>query len=58
MTTVDFDETVLIILHAVVHPVGLDHDRVLLFLSDDDGKTVRPIAEFSKESEGMPRGEF
>ena len=58
MTTVDFDETVLIILHAVVHPVGLDHDRVLLFLSDDDGKTVRPIAEFSKELEGMPRGEL
>jgi signal transduction histidine kinase len=29
-----------------------------MFLSDDDGRTMRPVAEYSKESEGLPRGEL
>ncbi len=55
MTTVDFDETLQIILHAVVHPTGLDHDRVVLFLvgeEEDDKRCLRAVADLSKPREG------
>jgi two-component system sensor histidine kinase HydH len=45
MTTVDFNETVQIILHAVTHPAGLDHDRVLLFLVDEDKGMMTAMAD-------------
>jgi signal transduction histidine kinase len=50
MTTVDFNLAVQIILESVVHPTGLDHDRVVLFLSDEQQKTLRPVAEMDKAS--------
>ena len=52
MTTVDFSETVQIILHAVTHPAGLDHDRVMLFLVDEDSHTLRAVAD-----KGRPLGD-
>lgn len=52
MTTVDFNLTVSIILRAVVHPAGLDHDRVVLFLADEERQTMRPLAETTKASLG------
>jgi GAF domain-containing protein len=33
MTTVDLNQTMLIVLHAATHPAGLDHDRALLFFA-------------------------
>jgi two-component system sensor histidine kinase HydH len=56
MTTVDFEETVKIILHAVIHPSGLDHDRVVLFLlgaGGEGGGTMRAVADLSKPKEGV-----
>ena len=52
MTTVDFDETVQILLRAVIHPAGLDHDRVILFLVHDEEKSLRAVAEMAKGSMG------
>jgi len=52
MTTVDFEETVRIILHAVIHPAGLDHDRVVLFLLDETEQTLQPVAELAKPPAG------
>ena len=49
MTTMDFEATVLIVMEAVIHPAGLDHDLVLLFLVDEDKKALRPIANLSKD---------
>ncbi len=48
MTTVDFDQTVQIILQAVIHPAGLDHDRVILFLLDEHDHLLRPVADLAK----------
>ncbi len=56
MTTVDFEETVRIILHAVIHPSGLDHDRVVLFLlgaGGDGSGSLRAVADLSKPKEGV-----
>lgn len=57
MTTVDFEETVQIILHAVIHPTGLDHDRVILFLlgegDGDQAGSLRAMADLSKPKEGV-----
>jgi signal transduction histidine kinase len=50
MTTVDFDETVQIILHAVTHPAGLDHDRVILFLVNEEEKMLRAVADMAQGS--------
>lgn len=58
MTTVDFNQTVLIILHAVVHPAGLDHDRVLLFLAQEGQQVLRPLAEMDKASLGPQQQEL
>ncbi|KMY66377.1 hypothetical protein AAU61_18200 [Desulfocarbo indianensis] len=56
MTTVDFEETVQIILHAMVHPSGLDHDRVVLFILGEDDKSgggsLRAVADLAKPKEG------
>ncbi len=52
MTTVDFEETVRIILYAVIHPAGLDHDRVLLFLLDESEQLLRPVADLAKPAVG------
>lgn len=52
MTTVDFNETLQIIMHAVTHPAGLDHDRVLLLLADEEGRNIRPVADMTKEEHG------
>lgn len=57
MTTVDFEETVQIILQAVIHPSGLDHDRVVLFLmgaggGENGGGSLRAVADLSKPQEG------
>ena len=49
MTTMDFEATVLIVMDAVIHPAGLDHDRVVLFLLDEDEQVMRPIANMSKD---------
>jgi signal transduction histidine kinase len=49
MTTVDLNQTMLIVLHAATHPAGLDHDRALLFLTDGEAKALRPVAEMDKE---------
>ncbi|MCF8032663.1 MAG: GAF domain-containing protein [Desulfarculaceae bacterium] len=51
MTTMDFEATVLIIMDAVIHPAGMDHDRVVLFLVDEDEKVLRPIASLTKDVE-------
>jgi len=51
MTTMDFEATVLIIMDAVIHPAGLDHDRVLLFLVDEDQNVLRPIAHLARDQE-------
>ncbi|MCB2228982.1 MAG: GAF domain-containing protein [Desulfarculaceae bacterium] len=51
MTTMDFEATVLIIMDAVIHPAGMDHDRVVLFLVDEDAKVLRPIASLTKDVE-------
>jgi two-component system sensor histidine kinase HydH len=57
MTTVDFDETVQIILHAVIHPTGLDHDRVVLFLLGEgaggEEANLRAVADLVKPKEGV-----
>jgi two-component system sensor histidine kinase HydH len=45
MTTVDFNETVQIVLHAVTHPAGLDHDRVLMFLVDEAKGVMTAMAD-------------
>ncbi|MBA4358307.1 MAG: hypothetical protein C0405_11360, partial [Desulfovibrio sp.] len=58
MTTVDFNQTVLIILEAVVHPAGLDHDRVLLFLADEQAKNLRPVAELDRSLAVAPAKEL
>ncbi len=51
MTTMDFEATVLIVMDAVIHPDGLDHDRVVLFLLDEDDQVMRPIANMGKDTE-------
>ena len=51
MTTMDFEATVLIVMDAVIHPAGLDHDRVVLFLLDEDDQVMRPIANMGKDTE-------
>jgi signal transduction histidine kinase len=48
MNTMDFDETVQIILHALIHPAGFDHDYVILFLVDDLSGVLRTVAEMGK----------
>lgn len=48
LTTVDFDETVMIILYAVVHPAGLDYDHALLFLADEQDQLVRAVANLDQ----------
>jgi two-component system sensor histidine kinase HydH len=57
MTTVDFEETVQIILHAVIHPTGLDHDRVILFIvgegAGDQAGSLRAVADLTKPKEGV-----
>ena len=58
MTTVDFDETVQIILHAVTHPAGLDHDRVILFLLNGKEMVLRPVADMRKENIWGPNREL
>ncbi len=58
MTTMDFEATVLIILDAVVHPAGLDHDPVVLFLLDEDDAVLRPIANLDKDAGGQMRKEL
>lgn len=58
MTTMQFNETVLIILTAVIHPAGLDHDRVLLFLVDEDEQVLRPVANMGKDTEVDMRREL
>ncbi len=58
MTTVDINQTVLIILEAVVHPAGLDHDRVILFLADEAGQNLRPVAELDRERAAAPAQEL
>ena len=58
MTTVDFNETVEIILNAVTHPAGLDYDRVILFLVDEDAGVLRPVAERVKQSQWGPTREL
>ena len=50
MTTVDFNETVQIIMHAVTHPAGLDHDRVILFLLDEEKQLLRAVADKKRPS--------
>ncbi len=49
MTTVDFEETVMIILVSLVHQAGLDYDNVILFLADDKGQTLLPVADLSQK---------
>ena len=58
MTTVDFDETVGILLHAIIHPVGLGHDRAVLFLLNEADKMLRPVAELSRSPEKAPQREL
>jgi signal transduction histidine kinase len=58
MTTVDFNQTVLIILHAVIHPAGLDHDRVLLFLVQEGKMVLRALADLDKNSLGQQHQEL
>ncbi|MFH1035595.1 MAG: GAF domain-containing protein [Pseudomonadota bacterium] len=58
MTTVDFNQTVLIILHAVIHPAGLDHDRVLLFLVQEGKMVLRALADMDKDSLGAQQQEL
>jgi signal transduction histidine kinase len=58
MTTMDFEATVLIIMDAVIHPAGLDHDRVVLFLVDEDDAVLRPIANLDKGVDGQMRKEL
>lgn len=53
MTTMDFEATVLIVMDAVIHPAGLDHDRVVLFLLDEDEKVMRPIANMGKDPDNQ-----
>ncbi len=48
MTSVDLSQTIAIILHAAIHPAGLDHDRALLFFADERAKVLRPVAELDK----------
>lgn len=50
LTTVDFDETVMIILHAVVHPAGLNYDHAVLFLADEPSNAVRAVADLDQAS--------
>lgn len=50
MTTVDFDELVLIVLHSVIHPSGLDFDRAVLFLADERQEVIRPVAKLTKDA--------
>lgn len=49
LTTVDFEETVMIILISLVHPAGLDYDNAILFLADDEGHNLLPVADFSQK---------
>ncbi|MCB2191412.1 MAG: GAF domain-containing protein [Deltaproteobacteria bacterium] len=58
MTTMDFEATVLIVMDAVIHPAGLDHDRVVLFLLDEDQAVMRPIANMAKDPENQMRVEL
>jgi two-component system, NtrC family, sensor histidine kinase HydH len=58
MTTMQFDETVLIILTAATHPAGLDHDRVILFLLDEEKQVIRPVANMGKDTEVDKRREL
>lgn len=58
MTTMDFEATVLIVMDAVIHPAGLDHDRVVLFLLDEDDGVMRPIANMGKDTEDQIRMEL
>lgn len=58
MTTMDFNETVQIILHAVTHPAGLDHDRVILFLTDEGSEIIRPIADMCRDDHGRQLAEL
>ncbi|MBU1274432.1 MAG: GAF domain-containing protein [Proteobacteria bacterium] len=58
MTTMDFEATVLIVMDAVIHPAGLDHDRVVLFLLDEDKGVMRPIANMGKDTEDRIRTEL
>ncbi len=58
MTTMQFEETVLIVLTAVIHPVGLDHDRVILFLVDEENQVIRPVANMGKDTEVDQRSEL
>ena len=48
MTTMDFDKTVRIILTAAIHPAGFDHEKVVLFLIDEDDKVLVPVADMSR----------
>lgn len=48
MTTVNFEETVMIIMLSLVHPAGLDYDNAILFLADDKGLTLYPAADISQ----------
>lgn len=52
MTTVDFSETVQIILQAVTHPAGLGHDRVLLFLTAQSETVLQAAADLTRPAEG------
>ena len=58
MTTVDFDETVQILLHAATHPAGLNHNRAILFLLDEEAGVLRPVAERKKEKAWGPTREL
>ena len=53
MTTMDFEATVLIVMDAVIHPAGLDHDRVVLFLLDEEKGVMRPIANMGKDPDNQ-----
>ena len=58
MTTVDFGETVQILLHAATHPAGLNHSRAMLFLLDEEANVLRPVADREKEKTWGPTREL
>jgi GAF domain-containing protein len=58
MTTVDFGETVQILLHAATHPAGLNHNRAMLFLLDEEAGVLRPVADKVQEKAWGPTREL
>ncbi|BEQ15425.1 GAF domain-containing protein [Desulfoferula mesophila] len=58
MTTMDFEATLLIVMDALTHPAGLDHDLVVLFLLDEAKGVMRPVANMSKDPDNQVRMEL